>query len=329
MSPLCGCFMATVTLCVTVMASQLPAPQNVQLTSYNLDLYLRWSPPKNETSDVLYSTQLWATFQSEPRPRAACVNTTALHCELTDPSLGLNIMEFGQYQASVRAQCGAELSEWVDSQAITMDRDTVIGPPDVSLVSNGADLEVIVRDPKFHISTMAHVFGRRQYNISYWPHGHQNRVAHELVQQNRAPLSNLEPWTEYCVQVSVLVNPVRNQNPAEASEPVCASTKDKPSAPWLAPVLTFFALALAVVLVVVAVVYHQRMCHFVCPRDPLPQHLPECPQSLSYLKPEVEVYHPLCVMPGQCTEELHHSRQVLTPEEPPFTAAPQTWQSGA
>lgn len=287
------------------MASQLLAPRNIQLTSYNMDLRLRWSPPENECREVLYWTQLWARHPNEPR--AACINTTVLHCELSDPALGLTILEFGTYHASVRAQCGTQLSQWVNSSAVTMDRDTVIGPPDVALDSNREDLEVIVTEPKFHISKMADIYGPIQYNISYWPRGHQDKVSHVLLQQNRAVLSELEPLTEYCVQVCVRVDFSKNHHPPEASKPLCARTKNKSSAPWLAAVLTFLALALAVVFVVITAVYHRRIRHFLCPKDQLPQHLPECPRSVSYLTPEVEVYHPLTVM----TLEDSHSTEPL------------------
>lgn len=298
MSVQSGCLLVTLTMSLTVVASQhLLAPRDVQLSSYNMKLLLRWRPPENESRELLYWTQLWTGHGSEPR--AACVNTSALHCELSSPALRLHIMEFGTYHASVRAQCGDELSSWADSPPIIMDRDTVIGPPGVSLNLNREDLEVILTEPKFNVSNMADTYGRIEYNISYWPQGHQDRVNHVVVQQNRAVLSELEPSTQYCVQVRVRVDPVVNQHPTEASEPLCVSTNKKPSAPWLAAVLTFIALALAVLFVVIAVVYHRRIGHFLCPKDTLPQHLPQCPRSLSYLTAEEEVYHQLSVMPSE------------------------------
>uniref|UniRef100_A0A8C6TJU6 Interferon/interleukin receptor domain-containing protein n=1 Tax=Neogobius melanostomus TaxID=47308 RepID=A0A8C6TJU6_9GOBI len=186
---------------------------------------------------------------------------------------------------------------------VTMCVTAVIGPPNVSLVSSGADMEVIVRAPEFHISTMAKVYTETQYKISYWPQGRQDRAVHLLVQQDRVALVDLEPWTEYCVQARVLVHSVRNSNPTVASEPVCESTKDSKETPWLPAVLTFFAVAIVVTLVVISVVYRKRICHFLCPQDPLPQHLSEYLHSLPHLMPKTEVYHPLHVVPHQCPEE--------------------------
>lgn len=43
----------------------------------------------------------------------------------------------------------------------------------------------------------------------------------------------------------------------------------------MAAVVTFFVLAGAVVLVVLAVIYHSHISHFLCPGDVLPLHLKE------------------------------------------------------
>lgn len=46
-------------------------------------------------------------------------------------------------------------------------------------------------------------------------------------------------------------------------------------APWVAAVVTFFVLTGAVVLAVLAVIYHSHISHFLCPGDTLPLHLKE------------------------------------------------------
>ncbi|XP_055015576.1 interleukin-10 receptor subunit beta-like isoform X2 [Boleophthalmus pectinirostris] len=275
----CCCFI--VSICVTALASGLLPPRNVRLTSHNMDLYLRGS---------------FDSVQFRP----ACVNTSALFCELSAPGLGLNILEFGRYNASVRALSGNEVSDWVHSQNLTMDKDTVIGPPTVAVVSHGADLEVSVRDPQFRVSTMEHVFGLPKYNISYWPRGRSYQAKHMQVQQSRVVLSELEPWTEYCIQVQIYVDLSRNHNTGETSEPVCESTADVPSAPWVTAVVTFVALALTVALVVVTVIYRKPICHFLCPKDSLPellQNVPKCPHSPLFV--QEEPCHPLTMIPWQ------------------------------
>ncbi|XP_072293894.1 interleukin-10 receptor subunit beta-like [Eucyclogobius newberryi] len=284
--PRCCCFMALVS--VTALASGILPPRNVRLTSHNMDLYLRWKPPENVSGQILYSTKLHVGFDRD-LVRPACVNTSALLCELSDPDLGLNIMEFGEYNASVRVLSENEASDWVYSLPLTMDRDTVIGPPTVALVSMGAGIEVTVTAPEFKVSSIARVFGHVKYNVSYWPRGRAQQASHVLVQQNRVVLSGMEPWTEYCVQVQIQVDSGRNRHPAEASELVCESTAGVPSAPWVTAVPLFGALVLTVALVVVAVVYHKAICHLLCTKDstPMPlQDLRECPHSPLFVPEE-------------------------------------------
>lgn len=303
-----GHFITTITALygVTVVVSGLlPSPRNVRLTSKNMDLVLRWDPPENVTGEVLYTTE-YRVILLDSSSKPACVNTSALFCDLTDPHLQLNIMEFGQYSASVQARSGEEESQWVHSQNLTLDKDTVIGPPDVVLVSSGVNLELSVTDPQFKVSTRSRVFSLVHYNISYWPQRRQHMLSHLLVQQDRIVLSDLEPWTEYCVKVQVQVDSVRNHNHATPSDPVCESTADKESAPWLAAVLTFFALAIAVALVVSAVVYHKRIGDFFCPKDTLPQFLLGPSHSPLTLTSQEEVYHQGTLIPDNCPGEEHH-----------------------
>lgn len=47
------------------------------------------------------------------------------------------------------------------------------------------------------------------------------------------------------------------------------------AAPWVAAIVTFVFMAMAVALVVVAVVYRERISNFLCPKDALPQHFKE------------------------------------------------------
>lgn len=322
MCPLrCGLVASITALCGLTVVSGILSPRNVRLTSYNLDLVLKWDPPGNVTVEVLYTTG-FRRFPDNAQLTPACVNTSALHCDLTDPNLGLKIMEFGEYSAAVRALTRNQTSEWVHSEKLSMDRDTVIGPPAVSLVSSGAALEVSISDPEFRLSTVANVFGPPKYHISYWPQGHKHMATSVLVQQNRAVLSDLQPWTEYCVQVHVQVATKWNVNPPKPSEPVCESTTYEESAPWLAAVMTFIAVALAVALVVTAVHYRKRIVHYLCPKDTLPEYLNRSSHSPLSLAPQEEGFHPVSLIPNNCAEkelsledECHHCIQTHTSTE--------------
>ncbi|CAL9685176.1 unnamed protein product [Knipowitschia caucasica] len=294
MSPLSGCW--CLTWCLITVSALLPPPQNVRLCSHNMDLWLRWNPPlKENQEEVLYSTQLKKLYLGDSGDFSACVNISELACELSDPGLGLDLLEFGQYRASVQAQCGQERSVWVDSQVLTMDRDTVIGPPAVTLTPQGAGLEVSLTEPLLLLSTMTRVYGSTgvRYNVSFWPRGLQQEVSQVLDQQSRLVLPDLLPWTEYCVQVAVHLDPEKNDKTPETSAVQCERTAADPSSPWVTVALSVGGVAVAVALLAIAVGYRRQICHFLCPQERLPQSLQLCPEGPQPLSSEPEEVQPL------------------------------------
>lgn len=142
--------------------------------------------------------------------RRGCVNITTLQCDLTF----FNISAYGRYLGRVRALLGAEASPWVESNFTTLDKESesgshtqtsnvhldlkktlvhnlqkvilisfsvaLIGPPNVSLHPNGPTLEVTIKDPVFHISSLRSVYHRVTYNITYWKKGQKEQVGFRL-----------------------------------------------------------------------------------------------------------------------------------------------------
>uniref|UniRef100_A0A667YH97 Interleukin 10 receptor subunit beta n=1 Tax=Myripristis murdjan TaxID=586833 RepID=A0A667YH97_9TELE len=280
-----------------LVSRALQPPRNVRITSHNMDLVLRWDPPEGAASGLFYTTEYNTSVSVY---KVGCLHITALSCDFT--SLNHHITVYGQYTARVRAELGEEKSAWVESTQITMDRDTMIGQPNVSLISSKSNIEVSIEDPEFRISELRHAYNYATYNITYWKEGQEEKAESiSNIQQNRVILDKLEPWTRYCVRVQI--NTQRNLNPSEPSSVTCEST-DKES-PWVAAVVTFVVMAMLVTLAVVAVVHRKKMSHFLCPKDSLPQHfkkhLLEHPSSSIYLAmrdshPPEEVYDQVSVI---------------------------------
>ncbi|TDH07151.1 hypothetical protein EPR50_G00121810 [Perca flavescens] len=295
------------TLCGSrVVSGVLSPPKNVRLTSYNMDLVLRWDAPDQPASGLLYTTEYNSSFISYK----GCVNISTLECDLTNPK---HIYEYGRYTGRVRAQLGTESSAWVESNQIALDKDTVIGSPNVSLFSNGATIEVSIKDPVFRISTLLDVYNLASYKITYWKHDQKEKaISINDMRQNRVVLPNLDPWTKYCVQVQLDTERNPNPNHSEPSATVCESTTIEEEAPWLAAVVTFVVMAMAVAVVVVAVVHRKRISHFLCPKDALPQHFKEYllapPNSSMYLDmrnshPPKEIFDPVSIIADSSTLE--------------------------
>ncbi|XP_008277678.1 interleukin-10 receptor subunit beta-like [Stegastes partitus] len=273
MSDICAVVLVVSALCGTTVVSQLlSGPSNVHLTSHNMDLVLRWEPPEGAAGGLLYTTEYRSVAFY-----FSCEKTCFLSTFTT------LLFYFSAF----------------------------IGPPTVSLFSSGATLEVGIQDPVFMISALRNVYNGATYNITYWKKD-QNEKARSIynIQQNRLVLNDLEPRTKYCVQVQI--NTDRNPNPSQPSSIICENTANEQETPWVAAVVAFVTMAVAVTLVVVAVVYWKSISQFLCPKDALPLHFKESllahPNSTMYLAmqsshPVEEIYHPISIIAGDRTVE--------------------------
>ncbi|KAM8855734.1 interleukin-10 receptor subunit beta-like isoform 2-T2 [Spinachia spinachia] len=288
-----------------VVSGVLSPPTNVRLTSYDMNLLLVWDPPEGTASGLVYTSRYRAYSSHDI---VGCVNISSLECDLS--RLSSSISEYGEYTGEVQALLGTERSAWIKSNQISLDQDTIISSPNVSLFSNGAAIEVRIKDPVFTISTLRKVYHSATYNITYWKDGQREKArSMSNIQQNRVVLSDLDPWAEYCVQVQI--NTQWNLNPSKPNTAVCASTTTE--APWVAAMVTFGFVAVTVALLVVAVVYRKPVTRFLCPKDLLPQHLKEnllTPLNSSMyvamcnFNPPDEIYNPLSIIAdGRTVEE--------------------------
>ncbi|XP_075937160.1 interleukin-10 receptor subunit beta-like [Anarhichas minor] len=291
----------------TVVSGVLSAPTHVRLTSYNMNLVLMWDSPEGPASSIVYTTE-YKSSVAVSFNKVGCLNISNLECDLSH--LNISIFQYGKYMGRVRAQSGTESSAWTESNQITLDKDTIIGSPDVSLSSNGAAIEVSIKDPVFMISALREVYHSATYNITYWQHGQREKArSNSNIQQNRVVLNDLDPWTKYCVQVQIITE----WNPSKPSAAVCESTTSEEEAPWVAAGVTFGIVAISVALVVVTVVYRKHISHFLCPKDALPQHFKEYllapPNSSMYLAmrnshPPDEIYNQVSIIAdGRTLEE--------------------------
>ncbi|XP_047227058.1 interleukin-10 receptor subunit beta-like [Girardinichthys multiradiatus] len=287
-----------------VVSGDLRRPTNVQLSSRNLNLMLTWEPPAGAPSGLVYSTQYTSSATSY---RRGCVNTTALQCDLTS----FNISVYGIYRGKVQALLGAETSDWVESNQTTLDKDTQIGPPIVSLLSNGPILVVSIKDPVFQISSLRTVYSVVSYIITYWKKGQEDQPTNiGNIEQDRVFLEKLDPLSEYCVQVHI--NTIRNKNPSEPSSVICERTGNNEEPPWVAAVIVFIIMVVAVALIVVTVLKWKSISQFFWPKVSLPQHFEE---SL-LVAPESSLY-----LASQPTEEIDPVSVVTAEEDCPLGTA--------
>ncbi|XP_061698318.1 interleukin-10 receptor subunit beta-like isoform X3 [Syngnathoides biaculeatus] len=248
----------------TVVVAVLSAPRNVQLSSMNMNLVLRWDSPEGESSDLIFTTECTTSVRTCP---VGCVNISTHECDFSSFNTSLSV--YGRYRARVRAQRGAESSSWVESDPITLDSETIIGAPNVWLFSHGATIEIAIKDPEFAMSDFRSIYSTATYNITFWKDG-QNKKTKSIScdRRNRVFLNDLERWSNYCVQVQITAE--GNTKPSKPSSTVCERTTSA-DAPWVPAVVTFLIMTAAVTLVVFAVAYRRRASYFLCPEDQVPQ----------------------------------------------------------
>ncbi|XP_067458958.1 interleukin-10 receptor subunit beta-like [Thunnus thynnus] len=306
---ICAFVLTLSTLCGSrVVSGFLSPPKNVRLTSHNMNMVLKWEPPEGAASDVVYTVESINKFSSNIE---VCSNISTTECDIGSH---IDINVYGKYESRVRAQSGAESSLWVKSNTIVPDKDTVIGSPSVSLFPNEGAIEVSITDPVFATSSLRDVYQSAVYTITYWKADEKKEVWNiSDIQQNRVVLNDLDPQTKYCVQVQIQIKIAQNSNPSKPSAPICENTTHEEGPQWVAAVVTFVFMVMAVTLVVVTVVYRKKISHFLCPKDTLPQHfkeyLLEPPKSSIYLAmrnshPPEEIYHQVSIVTyGKTMEE--------------------------
>ncbi|NWH95860.1 I10R2 protein, partial [Aegithalos caudatus] len=211
-----------------------------------------------------------------------------------------------------------------------------IGPPEVRLRSDSGALHVDVSGPFAqrlqHRWPLGQLYGSWRYRIHFWRRGSAHlgpapRVAQVDTEHSSEILSQLEPWTVYCVQVQALI-PEWNKT-GELSRELCEQTTHNGVTPvWIIVTVlvgSMLVMATAVTLCFFSSFYLYRLTkHVFCPSYIFPEHLKEflskpgsAAQPLPALPEELLVCDKLSVIsePSQSLREGSRS-----PEHPQDSA---------
>ncbi|XP_052004642.1 cytokine receptor family member b4 [Xyrauchen texanus] len=263
----------------TVLSDQLPAPDNVRVISLDMGLVLEWDPPQSIIYEHFsYTAELkgWSHYE------AVCANSSALSCDFTN-----NVTVFGTYQLRVRTELHGQMSDWVETNELSLDKITKVSAPHVQLKSRKGQTEVDITDPLMRRKNLRDVFGNIVYVIQFWKKGEVKKE--ELRrEQNRVILPGLEPLVNYCVQVEVLY--LNNKTSHPSNETCVNNTHSNEVEPWLITVVllvSFVVVLCIVVLVFLAVWFSYKGCRIMYPDAKMPEHLKkylsERPQSSIFL----------------------------------------------
>uniref|UniRef100_A0A8C7LKZ9 Fibronectin type-III domain-containing protein n=1 Tax=Oncorhynchus mykiss TaxID=8022 RepID=A0A8C7LKZ9_ONCMY len=276
---------------MTAVLAELPSPSNIRITSINMGLVLEWDPPQNHTGNLTYRSE-YKGKSIRNSYQVVCLDTTALCCDFTR-----HLNKFGVYTFQVRAEREGETSHWVETKEFVMDEHTTLGPPSVTLVSSGANIEVSIEDPVLRISEFKEIYNHATFNVAYWKEGQEKKVTRMNGIQLHEVVLELEQWTRYCFQVWVVTERFFKQS--QPSNVTCESTAKAKDRPWVMALGMFVVMAVSVPLVVLAFWHCYRVVRFLRPKVKLPGHFtvylldPQCSSILalqSSPQPD-EVYH--------------------------------------
>ncbi|KFV73206.1 Interleukin-10 receptor subunit beta, partial [Dryobates pubescens] len=155
-----------------------------------------------------------------------------------------------------------------------------IGPPDVKVKSESGSLHVDFIGPFAEHDNwpLKKYYGSWNYRILYWKKDSSTEVTHIDTDHNSEILSQLEPWTIYCVQVQAVI-PELNKT-GELSEVLCEQTTHNGVTPvWIIVTVligSMLAIVISVPLCFFSFLYLYRLAkHVFCPSYIFPEHLKE------------------------------------------------------
>ncbi|XP_038604300.1 interferon gamma receptor 1-like [Tachyglossus aculeatus] len=127
-----------------LLKGKLPPPRNVSLISENFNYFLLWESDLSAGNDVHYEADIISYGRrnmTKMEGSKEIVSGSSWKCQLHLPDI------HGLYWVRVRMVCGTRVSNWTLSNELQPYRDTILGPPLLSLKLNNLQLQVTVSLP--------------------------------------------------------------------------------------------------------------------------------------------------------------------------------------
>ncbi|XP_059822014.1 interferon alpha/beta receptor 1-like [Hypanus sabinus] len=254
---------------------KLSSPQNVKMHSINFKNVLKWSPVTYRKGNVHYSVEYQTYYDNNYNQKhfeKGCTNISVTECDLS------NELAFGAgYYLRVRAEYKDETSDWTSAIEFEPSHDTVIGAPLAVIVKPRLDmLDVHISEPvnENNNKSMHEYFLDLGYNVSYWEDTEERKIESTYIQQKTITLTNLKPWTTYCLEVK----PFMNNRSTQSSSVTCETTKDDGRVADWKIVVVFLASLCVVFLVIVGIFYaslhgYRIIRYIFFPSYKLPEHI--------------------------------------------------------
>uniref|UniRef100_A0A8C2TWY9 Interleukin 20 receptor subunit beta n=1 Tax=Coturnix japonica TaxID=93934 RepID=A0A8C2TWY9_COTJA len=201
----------------------LPAPHNISILSTNMKHFLMWSPVIGQGETVRYSVEFQGEYEREYAneswiPICECSLITVTVCNITE-----DISATVAYNLRVRADNGAQRSEWGTLKGFFIRNTTSLTPPLMKVIADGYHLLVELED-------MGPAF---QFLVFYWEKSQESRKMVKEV-SSAIHLATMEAAAEYCVKAQTYVETINRSS--SFSQTQCVRAQGSGSM-WLITVL--------------------------------------------------------------------------------------------
>ncbi|XP_078513080.1 interleukin-10 receptor subunit beta [Lissotriton helveticus] len=283
---------------------KVPAPRNVRLNSVNFRHVLQWDSPVYHGGNLTYTAKYMrsscidrsaddsslelrcrlpqgSTADSENRSNVHCIDGFEDTCQKTFLTKCMfSGLHYGLFCLSVKSNFNNNTSDW-ESIHFNPLTDTIIGPPsDLVVKSRTGFLDLSFECPVYEPEQrcLSQIYGSWMYIVRYWKKDTSSQVNNVTTEQSFVTLSNLEPWTIYCLQVQA--SAPEFEKTGELTRVVCEKTSDDGKLPLWILILAFLVAAVVVLSLAICgfflYLYSQRITKYIFfPTCSFPQHLKE------------------------------------------------------
>ncbi|XP_067849315.1 interleukin-10 receptor subunit beta-like [Heptranchias perlo] len=259
---------------------KVPKPTNVTVDSFNMKHVIKWDPDVLQLGPVTYSVQFQGNFErttyNESWSNAPnCTHITETECDLLD-----SLAFYATYYLRVRTEYESATSEWFETEPFSPYKDTVIGPPSVTVLSESGVIHVTISDPVREDGiSLNDNYHDLAYRIFYWEKDSEENVkVHNKSVTTSTVLSDLKPWTTYCLEVQVWLKD--NSKQGQLSPVICNSVTANAKRRALEATQVLFITLVAVMMVTLGcfffVIYARKAIKYLMyPSYRLPLHIKE------------------------------------------------------
>ncbi|XP_069492383.1 interferon gamma receptor 2-like isoform X2 [Ambystoma mexicanum] len=230
---LASCLLALLRVLLSESLQKLPSPKNLKINSYNLEQLLIWDPPFLEdntvtytveyNSSVTYTVQFNTLSRRDTWTTVACADITQTQCNFTEP-----IHLTWRVHLRVQATLGKHQSDWVQTSEFEAIRDTVLGPiRSLKVTPEYGTLFISYSSPIHETPKYLHL----QYMLCHWKKT-TAAESKECIDTKRTTyhLPDVDPWTQYCIEVEPWYNTSRGKKRGLSSGVICKETSATVSA---------------------------------------------------------------------------------------------------